>query len=249
MSLQYHKYDTDKLTICTMGDEHIGSKFHNRDEHLRNIEWAYENEVPLILMGDEMETATKTSIGAGVFEQTEIVQEQLEDVVSRYAPLAEKGLILGVHLGNHEARVMNSSGANLSKILATMLNTKYLGAGAVHYFKVGNQGYTMYTTHGNSASTLAHTKIKAAIKMSDMVDCEIYAMGHVHALDHHVRNFYKPNLRKKTIDTYQKHFIITGSYLNHWGSYAHTKAYVPSKVGSPKIKLGGEKKSIRVSLG
>lgn len=247
-----HDFDTDKITIALIGDEHIGSKFYDEDTHRTNIEWCYDNNIPLILMGDEMETATKTSVGAGVFEQSEIVQEQLEKTAEIYKPLAEKGLILGNHIGNHEARVYNSSGANLSKILSQMLKIPYLHLGAAHIFRVGKKGnkqsYTMYTTHGSSGARLPHTKIANTIKLANMIDAEIYAQGHLHQLSHHTQNYYTIDKRKKTIKEDHKHYIITGSYLDHWGSYAQMQSFEPARKGSPKIKLSGLEHRIRVSL-
>jgi len=242
------KYNLDKLTLVCMGDEHIGSQFYDEETHLKNVEWCYEKNAPIILMGDEMETATRDSVGAGVFEQDEIVQEQLEKVERIYKPLADKKLILGVHIGNHEARLYNHSGINISKILAKLLNVKYLGVGAITNIKVGKQNYTLYTTHGHSGSRLPHTKIKAVLDLANMVDTDIYAMGHLHALDHHIRNMYSFDKRSKTIKEKQKHFILTGSYLNHWGGYAHIRGLEPARKGSPKIKLSGLENRIRVSL-
>lgn len=246
--LNEHTFDSEKATIVLMGDEHIGSKFYDEDTHRRMLDWCYENKAPIILMGDEMETATKTSVGAGVFEQNEIVQGQLEKAVSLYKPLADEGLILGNHIGNHEARVYNSSGVNLSKILSQMIGSNYLGAGAAHYIRVGNQNYTMYTTHGSSGARMPHTKIANTIKLANMIDAEIYAQGHLHQLSHHTQNYYAVDKRSKTIKEKQKHYIITGAYLDHWGSYAHTAGMEPARKGSPKLKLGGTEKSIRVSL-
>ena len=249
VKVNHHKFDVDKQTIVLMGDEHIGSKFYNEDEHKRNIDWCLENSIPIILMGDELETATKTSVGAGVFEQSNIVQEQLEKCVKLYKPLADNGLILGNHVGNHEARVYKHSGTDLSKILSIMLGIKYLGVGAVTMLRVGDQTYTLYTTHGNSGARMPHTKIANVLKMQKMIDVDIYAAGHVHQLSHHVQNYYKVNKRKRTIIEAQKHYILTGSYLNHWGGYAHIMNMEPARIGSPKLKLGGLERSIRVSLG
>lgn len=243
-----HKYDLEKLVVVLMGDEHIGSKFYAEDKHKYNVEWCGENNIPIILMGDTLETATKTSVGAGVFEQNEIVQEQLEKAVKIYKPLADEGLILGNHIGNHEARIYKTSGFDLSKTLATLLNISYLGVGAAHIFRVGNQSYTLYTTHGSSGARLPHTKIANALKMQNMIDADIYAAGHVHQLSHHVQNFYKIDKSRKQIIEAQKHYILTGSYLNHWGSYAHVSNMEPSRIGSPKIKLSGLECRIRVSL-
>lgn len=246
--LYTYKFDTEKQTIILMGDEHLGSKFYDSDSHLRDVEYCYENKIPIILMGDEMETATKDSVGSSVFDQEEIVQEQLEKIVEIYKPLANEGLILGNHIGNHETRVYNQSGANLSKILATMLKINYLDVGAVHYFKVGKFNYSLYTTHGTSGAILPHTKIANTIKMSNMVDVDIYAQGHLHQLSHHVQNYYVINKRKRIIEEHQKHYILTGCYLTHWGSYAHIRHYEPARKGCAKIKLHGLEDMIRISL-
>jgi len=249
VKVNFHKFDVDKQTIVLMGDEHIGSNLYDEYSHKKNIEWCLENSIPIILMGDELETATKTSVGAGVFEQDQIVQEQLEKCVGLYKDLAHEGLILGNHVGNHEARVYKHSGTNLSKILSMMLNVTYLGVGAVTMLRIGKQTYTLYTTHGNSGARMPHTKIANVIKMQSMIDVDIYAAGHVHQLSHHVQNYYEVDKRKRIIVEAQKHYILTGSYLKHWGGYAHIMNMEPARVGSPKLKLGGLERSIRVSLG
>jgi hypothetical protein len=174
-TLNHLTFDTEKLTLTLMGDEHIGSKFYDEDFHKYVLDWCLENNSPIILMGDELECATRDSIGAGVYEQEEIIDKQIEHFYDIYKPLAEKGLILGQHIGNHEARVWKSSGVNLTKMMCRELGHKYLDIGKSHYIKVGNQGYTLYTSHGSSGARMPHTKIQAALRMSDMIDVEIYA--------------------------------------------------------------------------
>jgi hypothetical protein len=114
--------NNNSLVLCPIGDEHIGSKYFNEDALKKNIDWCLEEGAYVILMGDELETATKTSVGAGVFEQSEIVEGQLEKTVKLYKPLADEKRILGNLVGNHEMRVFNHSGANLSKILSQLLD-------------------------------------------------------------------------------------------------------------------------------
>lgn len=246
--VRHHKFDMDKLILCPIGDEHIGSRFLDEDSLKRNIDWCLEEGAYVILMGDELETATKTSVGAGVFEQSEIVDGQLEKAVALYTPLANEGRILGNLVGNHEMRVFNHSGTNLSRILSKLLKIPYLGVGSAFLFRVGNETYTLYATHGSSGARMPHTKIANTIKMSGMIDTEIYAQGHLHQLSHHVQNFYKIDKRSRKIMEDQKHYIICGSYLKHWGSYAHVSNMEPARIGSPKIKLSGLEHQIRVSL-
>ncbi len=247
-TLDYRKFDVDKLELILMGDMHLGSRHYDEDLHKEHIDYCLENETPIILMGDQIETATRDSVGAGVYEQSEIIEFQLEHFQRLMEPLANEGLILGMHLGNHEARLYGSSGIDLTKIMAKELGAKYYSWGQLHRFVVGNQGYTLYTTHGASGARLPHTKIKGVLDLANLADAEIYAMGHLHQLTHHIRNYYSIDLKNKKVIEEQKHFILTGSYLTHWGSYAHIKSYEPMRKGSAKIKLDGEKHQIRVSL-
>ena len=247
-TLNCQQFDTDKLVLTLISDEHIGSRYYDENLHKEILEDCYENKSPIILLGDEVETATRDSVGAGVYEQDEILEKQLDHFYHLYQPLADEGLILGIHPGNHEQRIYNSSGLNLTKVMAKQLGIKYLGWGKMHYFRVGKQGYTLYTTHGASGARMPHTKIKGVLDLANLVEAEIYAMGHLHQLSHHIRNYYTPNLKNKKVDEAQKHFLLTGSYLSHWGSYGHMKSYEPMRKGSPKIKLHGDKHMIRVSL-
>jgi len=241
--------DREKATIVLMGDTHIGSRYYDEELHKRDLDWCGETETPIILMGDSIEAATRDSVGAGVYEQQEIIDTQIAHFEDLYRPLVDAGLILGLHSGNHEGRVYKSCGFDIAKMMAKdKLGVPYFGWAKLHYIRVGGQGYTMYTTHGGSGARMPHTKIKAAIDLSNMVDAEIYAMGHLHQLSHHVRQFYRANKRNKTVDDSQKHFILTGSYLTHWGSYAHLKGMEPMRKGSAKVKLHGDEKMVRVSL-
>jgi hypothetical protein len=248
-TLAVHDFrDREKIALTLMGDTHIGSRFYDEDLHDEDLAWILDHEEPVILMGDNIEAATRDSVGSGVYEQQEIIDQQLEHFQEKYKPLADKGLIIGMHTGNHESRVFKACGVDIAKLMAKELGVQYFGWSKLHYIKVGKQGYTLYSSHGSSGARMAHTKIKAVIDMSNMVDAEIYAMGHLHQLSHHVRNFYSADLRRKKVNQDQKHFLLTGAYLSHWGSYAHMANMEPMRKGSPKVKLRGDKHSIRVSL-
>lgn len=248
-TLNYVKFDEDRLKLFLVGDEHIGNAQHNRDKLMRNLDWAYENGVYILHMGDGVECATRNSIGSGVYEQSEILDKQMSEWQAIYKPFVEIGRFLGSHVGNHEARAFRDDGVNIMRHMCRAIGAKYLGIGKNSAFRVGDETYLMYTTHGSSGARLTHTKIKGALDLERIVDnVEIFAMGHVHQLTHHMREFYRINLRSKKIERKSKHFLITGSYLKYWNSYAHVKSMEPSRQGSPLLTLSGEKHKINVSM-
>jgi len=240
--------DMDKATIVLMGDTHIGSKFYDDKLHKEHLEWCLDEKSPIILMGDNIEAATRDSVGAGVYEQQEIIDQQIEHFYELYRPFVKEGLLLGTHTGNHEQRVYKSCGVDIAKIMAKELGVPYFGWAKQHIVRVGNQNYSLYTTHGASGARLPTSKLKAAFNMADVVESEIYAMGHVHLLAHMARQKYRPDLKDKKIHHAERHFILTGHYLTFWGSYAHMMNLEPNQKGAAKVKLSGEKHQIRVSL-
>ncbi|MBT5342599.1 hypothetical protein HOL59_03375, partial [Candidatus Woesearchaeota archaeon] len=48
-TLNYQKFDVDKLSIMLLGDEHIGSRYYDQDMHKEVLEHCYENNIPIIL--------------------------------------------------------------------------------------------------------------------------------------------------------------------------------------------------------
>lgn len=238
-----------KVIIVPFGDVHYGCLHTDIKKAKETLKWISETPgVYMIGMGDLLETGTKSSVGGSVFEQSKFLQDQLEDMVSALKPLAKKGKILGLLTGNHEKRVYNEAGLDLTKIIANELGVPYFGDGVFLKLKVGKNNYTAYATHGSSSSKLPYTQIKSVLDLARFIDCDIYMMGHMHSLQHHAQSYYKVDLKDKQVKEYDKHFLITGSYLDYFDSYAESKNLIPGKKGSPKIKLHSDNKEVRVSL-
>ena len=240
------------MRIMAIGDVHYGNRYHDKNMFQGFIKQALKDEdMHILTMGDLIECANRNSVG--LQDQVIPVMEQIEDITKILEPFADKGRIIGLLQGNHEDRAMKAAGIDVSRMLATSLDTKYLGNGTILYISIKNensrrgQNYTIYGLHGSSAARTAGGKINACMRLRDVVDADLYLHGHVHSLDHHTEELFvvdRGNLQFK-----KKHYVLTGSYLKYWGSYAQGKAYPPSGTsGSPKIKLHGDMKRISVVI-
>lgn len=239
----------DRGIIVPIGDIHYGSPECNREAFEANLEWAYQNpEVYVLGMGDWLEAATRYSVGAGVYEQTVPIQNQLEEIVARFEPFAKDGRLIAVTNGNHEDRVSKAVGLDVTKVMAEMLGVPYYKNGGFFKVKVGPHNYHFYMTHGSSCATLPHTKIKRCRDLSGFVRADLYGMGHVHDLQAHTQTYMYIDNRSATVKEGEAFFLLTGHYLNWNDGYAQMKSMAPSKQGSPKIKLREDEKRIRVSL-
>lgn len=235
----------DKATICFMGDMHIGSKFFNRKKLKQEIDYCVKNKIPVLLLGDQLECATRDSIGAGIYEQEEIIEKQIESFYSLMEPLRKKKLLLGIHKGNHESRVFITSGVDLTKMMARHLDIPYFHIGQVHNLKLKKQNYYIYTTHGSGNGTISENKIKSIIKQKNVVDVDLYVQGHTHHPNYDTKQNYVPNGDK--IEIIKKYFANCGAYLNYWGSYGHEKGYEPLKQGAIFVEFDGKNRDIKIT--
>jgi hypothetical protein len=198
-------------------------------------------------MGDLIEMATRDSIGAGVYEQEFEGQTQYEQMLNMLRPLADKKLIIGILEGNHELRVYNSTGVNITKFFARELRVPYLGSACWSRFIVGSQSYNIYSLHGRSGSRFDGTALLALERISTSFFCDLIVMGHTHKLISSTVLIQTVDTRNKVVKEHKKTLLITGSFLKYDGGYAQITGLPISKMGSPKVTFYSNKKDIDVS--
>lgn len=239
------KKGKDYAEVVFLGDVHYGSPQCDVKKFLEQINYCLKHKIYVFLMGDLLEMATRTSIGAGIYEQEEIGQSQFETMVKYLMPLAEKNLILGSHNGNHEDRVYQATGIDIAKAMARELGVPYLGNACWNEFRVKNQVYSIYSLHGRTGSRYDGTALTALERLSASFSCDLVAMGHAHRCINSSIIYQK--VSNGVIKEVKKYLLITGHYLKYDGSYAQTTGLSLSKIGSPKIKFFSDHKNIHIS--
>lgn len=235
----------DFAEVIFLGDVHYGSPQCDTDRFLRMLDYCLTNKVYVVLMGDMIECATRHSVGAGVYEQEQIAEDQHETIVNLLKPLAKAKLILGSHTGNHEARVYDQTGINVGKALARELDVPYLADACWSEFKVGSQTYRLYSLHGRTGSKFDGTALLALERISVSFFADLVAMGHTHKCINSI--VLTQFVKNGSVLEHKKHLLITGSYLKYDRGYGQTLGLPISKLGSPKVKFGVHKKEIVVS--
>lgn len=244
MILDIHREKND-IDLVLFGDLHFGDLSCNVHKVKKMIDWIDKNpKARVILMGDILNCATKTSVGAAVYDESSHGQTQYDIAIDMLLPIKNK--IWGVLIGNHEQRILNSTGYNVSKLMSKDLDCKYYGYGQFIKIIVGKQTYNLFCTHGSSNATLPYTKIKGCLNLALHKKADIYCMGHVHDLQVHTQEVER--IEYSQVVTDKVYFILTGHYLNYHDSYAEMKNMIPSKQGSPVLRLHSKEKLVRVSL-
>lgn len=233
-------------SIVFWGDLHYGHPQCAIEKAMAMVDYCIKNNIYMIVMGDLLECGQRISVGDSVYNQLN-PQQQMEDMLEMLRPLAESGLCLGMHTGNHEDRISNGSGLHVIKNMCRELKVPYLGSAVWHRLKVGSTTYSMYTMHGAGGAQFVHTKLGRAMQIANNFWCDIFAMGHVHAKVIESREVQRLNHRNRTVDQIKQYVLLTGSWLTYDRSYAQTAGYGPATIGSPKIKLQADRRRIHGS--
>jgi UDP-2,3-diacylglucosamine pyrophosphatase LpxH len=242
------QFDNRPITIVPISDIHLGNKGCNIEKFEQALKLVDETpDCYTILMGDQAETATKTSVGLAMFEEDFHLEEQLKVLDHALKPLAEKGKILGMLTGNHEMRVSYMVKINPAELLCKSLNVPYLGYQGYILAKVGNQVYHIFASHGSSFGGSPAGKIMAARSLSKVADADLYLSGHTHAKLHDQDKLFRINETTGMVEPYIKHYVVCGSFLEYWGTYPEMKLLQPSFTGVAVIKLDSETKYIQVT--
>ena len=234
--------------LLFFGDLHIGHPQCEFQKAEKMLDYCLKHKMYVLLMGDLLESGTRESVGDTLFKQELNPQKQMERALELLAPIAKAGLIIGLHDGNHENRITKMTGIDISKIMAKMLNVKYLGYSCWSLLRVDGIQYSMYSTHGASAARFKHTKLKSVMDLAGWIDADIIAQGHVHSIASEAIIKQGVDFRNRVVKETKTYVVLTGSYISWDNTYAQMKNNPITKIGSPKAKIFTGRKDVHFSL-
>ncbi|MEW6770026.1 MAG: hypothetical protein AB1330_01350 [Bacillota bacterium] len=244
---QMYRVEADEVLLLPLGDLHLGSTYSNRSLFMRFLN--YIEETPncyTVFLGDQIENATRTSVGMGLFEEDFHLPEQLDVLYEILRPLAQAGKIWGLHDGNHEYRTAAAVGLSPMRLLAQRLGVPYLGYQGYHLLRVRDQSYRIFTAHNRGSGRTLAGKVKAVDDVDRVAECDVYITGHAHILHHHTKPVFWI-ADDGTVVQRVRHYVICGSFLNYWGSYSEKELLMPSVQGAPLITFSGLTHNVRVT--
>lgn len=234
---------------------HIGDPAFDADKFFRYREWVQKTpNAYVILNGDILNTAIKSSV-SDIYGETMNPKESLNTAVKIFDPIKDR--ILCIVGGNHERRIYKDVGFDISEVLAEKLGAYY--AGDECYLKIklgkatGKKGnglpiiYSCYITHGWGSGRTPGSKVNNLAKLADIVLADVYIASHTHFMTSHQDIYLVPDKSHNKLIEMKRTFVSSGAFLKRAG-YAVTKGYPHSKLGSPRVRLAGEKKDVHVSI-
>ncbi|MFA6307096.1 MAG: hypothetical protein WC639_04805 [Patescibacteria group bacterium] len=192
-------------------------------------------------------------------------QDQRDWIISTLMPYRDK--ILGMVTGNHEARIYNDVGLDISKDIAEALKVPYRSEGILLKIMFGDGNnhvkdkpyvYWCYMTHGYGGARTSSAKAIKVERTSSWIHADFYIMSHDHVVNAAPVVYLYPDKRAHIdpdtgfmtgkIVAQRKMLIKSNSYVK-WGGYAERGGFSPNDLECPIIHLAGEgRPRVRVEI-
>jgi len=245
------------LELFGLADKHTGNQFSDQDGWENAILYIKNKpQARAILVGDLLDSVLRDSKG-DVYSQTMNPQYQRDRITDDLRPIASK--LLGATTGNHEDRIYERTGVDLTSDIAKALAIPYdpdgiflrIAFGDRCHRKLGEPFvYWVYATHGYGG---ARTKAAKAVKVertAQFVRCDVAMMAHDHDAniapaemlepdEHHTRQ--ENGWTKGNVKAHRTLLVKCSAFLK-WGGHGRRKGFSPNTLIPPTVLLGGQDK-------
>lgn len=246
--------------LIPLGDLHRGDRHLTKrglGKLIGYMDWVMERKnAYLFLMGDILNVASRHS-KTNPFESLS-GDDEYEKTVRLFEPY--KSRIIGAITGNHEQRMYRDYGFNPLQPFCQELDIPFCQYSAVLKIRVGqrreqkrknqfNQVYWGFAHHGIGGGGTLGAALNRKVKLQEVVHgMDFYMAGHDHQLVVGSRNVLLP--KRDQIVHQRVQYIDTGSFLDWEGSYAEETAMPIGKLGAPRLRFDGGRRShdLHVSL-
>ena len=230
--------DHKSVYLVPIGDLHLGNKYYDGkylQDALKFIK-KHRNKCRILLMGDLLELATKTSVGRGVYDESFSTQKQFELAVDTFKPYAD--LIDIVIEGNHEERIIRDTSFEIMQEFCHRIGRidAYAQFEGIVNVGVGNQVYSVYAWHGATGGATEGAAVNSLLKMRDRALAHIYLMGHTHKLFSIKRKVNLPDIGQPFTKELEQTFVNTGTALGE-GGYGTQKGLSAMPIGFGAIEI------------
>ena len=231
--------DCDKNTfkLMVLGDLHIGDPLCDIDLIKETLDFVKKTkDCYVILNGDLINNALKTSKSDSYLEQMTIEQEQ-EMLIDLLKPIKNRILVMAT--GNHEYRTSLLAGINPLKAVAYALDVKDKLVDDAYVFDInfginsGNKAcknkYVVVGIHGGSGSGRRAGTTTNALQDMALIrpDMDLYIHSHTHtAVNYNDLVFLYDRKTGKTKE-HQRTYYNANAFLKY-GGYAEKKGYKPA---------------------
>lgn len=249
-----------ELELIAFSDWHWSDPHSNHETIKRDIDYVLNKDNAFcVLNGDLMDCAIASSVG-DTYGAILSPMDELQVCVDLFKPLVERGKVLCVLKGNHEARHYRTNGIDVTALMCQQLGIadRYAPDTALIFIRFGRldgkqrshgrkAAYTVYVSHGNGGGRKEGGKIQRLVDLATIVDADVYICGHSHLPASLKDGFIRPCMANSSLTYGKRLFVNTSAKLNY-GGYGEVGGYKVPCIDTPIILLNGTKKDMRALI-
>lgn len=243
--------DQECVYLIPISDTHIGDPLFDEEKLQGYINWVAERpNAYIILLGDILNTATKDGLSDIYREQIKI-PEACEKVWKLFEPVKDR--VLAWVEGNHERRLYKQVGGYLGQLVCSKYNWLFCPDYVFLKLRLGKGkngkplAYTIYGIHGWGGGRTSGAKVNKLEQLGNVCLVDIYLMAHQHESCFSQNIYFVPDTRNNHILEVKRTFVSSGCFLKY-GDYGLRAGYKPNKLGSPRLRLDGQRRDVHCSM-
>lgn len=226
--------------VSLFSDLHYGHASHNDGVRKRAVAFAKRNGSLCIGVGDWLEAGTKSSIGAGVYEQAINPQDQVDMLINEFYPIREQ--FVALLSGNHDDRVYRESGIDVMKNIARELHIPYFPDEAWLFISAQDEhrtlaSYSLYVNHSRVTGKTPENIVNTIKRDWASRQADIRVKGHDHNVGVYPDYVEVADPHHRSIASKKNWIVLSGSCLNYQSSYAAKRPYKPIIAGQVVLYL------------
>jgi len=245
--------ELDEVKVIVISDLHYGNPYCSVKHFARTLEYIRENDdCYCFLNGDMCESSIRASKG-DIYRQVGTPQEQRDWVIEQLLVVKDK--VLGVTTGNHENRIYQETGIDISADIASALGVPHRADGMLYKLSFGDWNnrtagkpyvFWSYITHGYGGARTKSAKAVKVERLSSWIHADWYAMSHDHVVNIAPDVYLIPDNRgymdeetgflSGKVTAHREMLIKTNAYIK-WGGYSEMLGFPPSDLATPVIFL------------
>lgn len=239
---------SEPLRIAFLGDLHVGSKNADLDRFLQAVDTVKEYDAYWIGMGDWADaivpSPSERRFDMDVVDERFLKPEyQYRWVEEALKPIARKGLV--ILTGNHDEVLRKRHYHDWVDDLAYRLKVPYGTYSSFLRLVLRKTGTSVrkldfYIHHGHFSGSTAGGGLNKLLKMSSIMEADIYAMGHIHRKMFTTDSILYVNDALEIVER-KRYYVATGGFLKGYhtpkGSYVERKMLAPLELGAIMLEI------------
>lgn len=244
------------ISIIPIADVHRGDRHCDWKKLKAVVDIILSDEnTYTILNGDLINNAIANS-KSDIYSESMSIQDEINDIVGLFKPLADAGKILLICGGNHEDRTYKQTGISITETIAERLGIidRYVDGLWYMFLTFGNSvkqrpiTYTIAGLHGSGGGGTKGSKINKVVKLSQITQADLYIMSHVHDAIATPGVIFTPDYQHHTLVKREMHYLITNSFLDYLDSYGAKLGLIPGSTEPVKAELSSTKKLVKTII-